>query len=147
MKSETWTAGAQTVATPVSKKIGIVGARSRNTSYDLIIVFETFIEVYNEGDVIVSGGAPKGGDRFAKLIADKKGIPIIEYLPDTKKYKSFVASAFARNTLIANDSDILIACVSEPRSNGTQDTIRKFLKKNALKTENEAIEKGILIIV
>ena len=40
---------------------------------------------------------------------------------------------YARNTLIARDADELIAVVAEDRKGGTEDTIKKFLKKT---TEN-----------
>lgn len=35
---------------------------------------------------------------------------------------------YARNTLIAQDSDKLIACVAPDRKGGTEDTIKKFVK-------------------
>ncbi len=39
------------------------------------------------------------------------------------------AAGFIRNTDIAENSDILIACVSKDRTGGTEDTIKKFLKE------------------
>ena len=38
---------------------------------------------------------------------------------------------YARNTLIARDADDLIAVVAEDRKGGTEDTIKKFLKKSS----------------
>ena len=37
---------------------------------------------------------------------------------------------YARNTLIAQDSDVLIACVAADRKGGTEDTICKWKKLN-----------------
>lgn len=113
------------------KKIGIVGTRRRNTTSDLKKVNDAFLIEFLEGDVIVSGGCPKGGDRFAEIIADMYKVPITIYKPDWKKNGR--GAGFVRNTDIAKDSDILIACVypdpyTEPRQGGTEDTIRKFKK-------------------
>jgi hypothetical protein len=52
-------------------KIGIVGSRRRDTEQDYKIVLNKFEELYREGDIIISGGCPKGGDRFAEKIAEK----------------------------------------------------------------------------
>jgi len=38
-------------------------------------------------------------------------------------------AGIARNTLIANNCDILIACVSPDRTGGTEDTIKKTKNK------------------
>jgi hypothetical protein len=106
-------------------KIGIVGSRRRNTKEDYIKVLEKFTERFIEGDSIVSGGCPKGGDRFAEVIAKEYNIPIKIYSADWKLGKH---AGFLRNTDIAKKSDILIACVSEDRKGGTEDTIKKFIK-------------------
>jgi len=45
-------------------------------------------------------------------------------------------AGFKRNTTIAQESDILIACRSLDMTGGTEDTIRKFKK---LKPDNEII--------
>ena len=52
------------------KYIGIVGSRRRNSPEDFLVVQEAFCQIYEEGDVIVSGGCPKGGDSFAITLAD-----------------------------------------------------------------------------
>jgi hypothetical protein len=110
----------------MSKKIGIVGTRRRDTNVDLKKVNDAFLIEFLEGDEIVSGGCPKGGDRFAELIADAYNVPITIYKPDWKKNGQ--GAGFVRNTDIAKDSDILIACVAEDRRGGTEDTIKKFKK-------------------
>lgn len=107
------------------KTIGIVGSRRRNSALDLLRVSNIFRAIYRQGDRIVSGGCPKGGDRFAELLAKDFGVPIKIHRADWKigKYAGFL-----RNTLIAKDADILIACVANDRKGGTEDTIKKFKK-------------------
>ena len=108
------------------KKIGIIGSRRRDTGLDYRAVQKTLYEIYEDGDWLVSGGCPKGGDRFAEVMAKKYGMAILIFYPNWKKYSK--AAGFVRNTFIAENSDILIACVAEDRTGGTEDTIKKFLK-------------------
>lgn len=117
------------------KKIGIIGTRKRNIITDYHIIKDAFFEIYEEGDWIVSGHCPKGGDAFAEKIAYDHGIPILLFPPKKRIREEF----FARNTLIANESDIIIACLINPHesleqvlkrtSGGSEDTIKKFLSK------------------
>jgi hypothetical protein len=107
-------------------KIGIVGSRKRNNIADYTLVRLKFFEIYKEGDIIISGGCYAGGDAFAEQLAKNYGIPIRIYPANwTKLGKS---AGFQRNTIVAQESDILIACVAEDRKGGTEDTIKKFLK-------------------
>ena len=108
------------------KKIGIVGSRSRDSEKDFKICEVKFREIYEEGDEIVSGGCPRGGDRFAERLAKKRGIPIKIYFPDWSLGKN---AGFIRNTFIAQDADELISVVAEDRTGGTEDTISKFLSR------------------
>ena len=109
------------------KKIGIVGTRRRDSSEAFTKIKEAFFTIYKEGDIIISGGCQKGGDRFAEKIAKDNGIPITIYFPNWGKYGR--GAGLVRNSDIANASDFLIACVSKDRTGGTEDTIKKFLKK------------------
>lgn len=109
------------------KKIGIIGTRRRNSSEAFKKIKEVFFEVYEDGDYLVSGGCPKGGDRCAEQMAKEYGIPIIIYFPNWKKHGR--GAGLVRNGDIAYNSDVLIACVSKDRTGGTEDTIKKFLKK------------------
>ena len=85
-----------------------------------------FLELYEEGDKIVSGGCPKGGDRFAEMIADLRDIPIKIHKAEWDKYGK--AAGFKRNTYIAEDADVIIAVVAADRTGGTEDTLRKAEK-------------------
>jgi len=113
------------------KKIGIVGARCRNSKEDFKLCEDIFLSVYEPGDKIVSGGCPSGGDRFAEVLAKKHQVPITIYYAQWDKIGK--GAGFARNTTIANNSDILIAVVAPDRKGGTEDTIKKFNRKTLLK--------------
>ena len=106
------------------KKIGIIGTRRRDNPEAYKKVEEVFLNHYENGDWIVSGGCSKGGDRFAQVIAKKFGVPILIFFPDWAKYKN--GAGLVRNLDIAKNSSILIACVSRDRTGGTEDTIKKF---------------------
>jgi len=110
--------------------IGIIGTRRRNTINDKSLIEKELIKLINEfgkdNITICSGGCEKGGDKFGEELGLSYNLPMIIYKPDWKKYGKI--AGFLRNTLIASDSDILIACVSEDRTGGTEDTIKKFNK-------------------
>ena len=122
----------------MNKTIGIVGSRRRNSNKDFQMVFDKFFDLYEINDKICSGGCPKGADAFAEIIANTQGISIIIHYPDKSKLDSILMKKnpraayaiinYARNTLIAKDSDVLIACVADDRKGGTEDTIKKFVK-------------------
>src|SRR3990167_4544343 len=108
----------------MKKTIGIVGSRRRNSQADFKLVQEKFLQLYLNGDMIVSGGCPQGADMFAETIAKMYQVPItIHYAQWNLLGKS---AGFARNGDIARNADVLIACVAEDRTGGTEDTIRKF---------------------
>ena len=74
------------------KTIGIIGTRRRDTVNDFVLVEFAFFKIYEPGDRICSGLCPKGGDRFADNIPEKKvcdnlGIKIIDGLGE-KIYNS-----------------------------------------------------------
>ena len=115
------------------KIIGIIGSRKRDKFKDYKFILEEFFKIYEVGDWICSGGAPRGGDKFAETIARKNGIPILIFYPNWDKYKDPEgqkknSAGFMRNTDIAKNSDILIAVVTDGRIGGTEDTITKFSK-------------------
>lgn len=116
----------------ISKTIGIIGSRRRDSHIDFMMVEFAFLEVYREGDTICSGLCPKGGDRFAVILSEQFKTKTLWFPADWKKYGK--GAGFVRNSDIAANSDILIACVAEDRTGGTEDTIKKYLKlgKNQL---------------
>lgn len=108
----------------MAKVIGIVGSRSRDSALDYRKVFDIFNRVFKEGDSIVSGGCPMGADRFAVNIAKTMGVSITIHFPNWPQFGK--RAGFIRNTKIADQADVLIACVSSDRKGGTEDTIKKF---------------------
>ena len=112
------------------KRIIIIGSRRRNTNEDFLIVEKHFLSIYEKGDLLVSGGCPTGGDKFAEILSAIYNIWIVIWYPKWKMDNGFFRrwAGFERNTIIANNGDILIACVASNRTGGTEDTIKKFKK-------------------
>lgn len=103
-------------------KYGIVGSRQRK---DKKRVFE-FVQSLNDEDIVVSGGC-EGVDTWAENAARERGIKTIVHHPkqSTGGNKFDAMNAYkARNRLIAEDCDILVAFVSPERKGGTELTIR-----------------------
>ena len=107
-------------------KIGIVGSRRRVTTNDRAMVIHAFDCISDSNPIIISGGCDKGADYWAETLARIRGIPITIYHAHWSKFGK--AAGVIRNDFIAKDSDILIACVANDRTGGTEDTIRKFTK-------------------
>lgn len=104
------------------KCIGIVGSRRRDSQKDFQAVKKAFLEIYEEGDSLVSGGCEKGGDRFAEVLAKHFGLSLTIHYP---KWDNGLDAGFVRNTLIAEQCTVLIACVASDRTGGTEDTVKK----------------------
>lgn len=122
------------------KTIGIIGSRRRDSQGDFKQCEKKFLEIYEDGDQIVSGGCSKGGDRFAEILAKKYQVPIKIYYARWDKLGK--GAGFARNTDIARDSEVLIAVVADDRTGGAEDTIKKAEKMHKtiiLLTSNEDI--------
>lgn len=121
------------------KKIAIIGTRRRDKGSDQKAIEKQFFEIYEEGDWIISGGCPKGGDRFAEIIAKQNGIPILIFYPNYKKFGRYNAPK-ERNTDVAKIATDVIACVMNPedgfskiierQKGGTEDTIKKWVAIN-----------------
>lgn len=95
-------------------------------------MFKKYAEEYDI--TLVSGGCKKGADDFAKLYATTFNIEIKEHLPKVSgeySKKDYAIACHARNKLIAEDCNILIALVKPERKGGTENTIKhaKKLKK------------------
>jgi len=111
------------------KKIIIIGSRRRDSHRDFLKVEKAFLKIYKKGDMIVSGGCPKGGDRFAEILIKKYSTSKKIFKAKWKKDGKYNRYAgFERNTLIAEFGTEVIACVASDRTGGTEDTIRKFKK-------------------
>lgn len=107
----------------MGKVIGIVGSRRRTMPRDREALYKAFDEVYEEGDRIVSGGCPRGADKWAETLAAERGLTITIHNAKWDRYN--MEAGFVRNTKIAEDIDILLAVVAEDRRGGTEDTVRK----------------------
>lgn len=131
------------------KKIGIIGSRRRNSKSDFDLLKKMFYSIYEDGDIIVSGHCPKGGDAMAEIFAEELNLTeengkLILHRP--KWYKDGIfdkAAGFVRNTFIAEDSDVIIAVVAPDRTGGTEDTIQKAIKlgKQILLVDQPSIEE------
>lgn len=112
--------------------LGIVGSRRRNSQADKEILKDRILDL--RPTTIVSGGCPKGADKFAEEIAAELGIEILIFRPKgiTKRtpYFKIVRAMYERNSMIAHVSDHLIALVAKDRKGGTENTIGYFLGCN-----------------
>lgn len=130
------------------KKIIIIGSRRRDTEDDYKAVYNVFRKVYNDGDILVSGGCPKGGDRFCEVIAKRMGCTeengkLIIHRPNkppkgSPRYK-WAEEYYKRNTLVAQETEensVVIACVAPDRTGGTEDTLKKVERHNKINLNN-----------
>lgn len=107
-------------------KYGLVGSRFRPCREDV----EAFVAALPEGSIVISGGA-KGVDRWAETAARKRGLTVVSHRPKFDPGMSshqYVGELMARNTLIAQEADRIVAWPQEPVDpgrGGTWDTIRK----------------------
>jgi len=130
----------------MGKKIIIIGSRRRDSEEDFRLVFDTFKEYYKDGDQIISGGCPKGGDHFAEIIASRMGLTeenggLVIHRPIKPNGPTWVyAKAFyERNTVVAQETDedsVVLACVAVDRTGGTEDTIRKIKRHGKMNLQN-----------
>jgi predicted Rossmann fold nucleotide-binding protein DprA/Smf involved in DNA uptake len=79
-------------------------------------------------DTIVVSGGCRGVDSWAAEAAHARGLKVETYppeLPDKGSPKwAFVKAYHARNKMIAENCDRLVAFVSEDRTGGTENTIK-----------------------
>ncbi len=114
-------------------RVGVVGSRRRNEQVDYDTckaAIEQIMEEHPDEDIIlVSGGCKQGADSFVwKLCSELDLQRPVEHHPQYEKgspYYIVVKALKARNTLIAQDCDILVALPAADRTGGTEDTITK----------------------
>ena len=131
------------------KFVGIIGYKKRDGDEDTVKLLEALLaHDLIDNAQFVSGGCPSGGDRMAEQIAKECDIPITIHYPDKDDITSrwdAISRYMDRNTLISNDSDVLVAVIDKKYEGsddadtlqnimnstrgGTNDTIRKFSKK------------------
>lgn len=111
----------------MSRCIGVVGSRRRASSGDYRLLHHHFFQTWEEGDTVVSGGCPTGGDQFAEQICRSAGLTLTIHYPNWNGPDGKRAG-FVRNTRIAEQCDILLALVAGDRTGGTEDTICKCKK-------------------
>lgn len=111
-------------------KLGIVGSRRRNSPEDKAIIKGRILALHPT--LIISGGCPQGADKFAEELAKELSIPIRIFCPEKIPAGSprwaYAKVNYARNKLIAQNSDRLIALVASDRKGGTENTIGYFKK-------------------
>ena len=101
--------------------VGVVGSRDFTDTPALAATLATLAE--DNGWVwekVVSGGAA-GADTCAEEWAQEQGLPLTVH---AARAPGAAAQLLARNTLIADDADVVVAFVA-PSSSGTWDTVRK----------------------
>jgi len=104
-------------------RIGIVGSR-RRTDRDAV---EACIAELAPDTVVVTGGA-RGPDRWAEQAARARGFGVVVHEPDLGEARARWQATrryHARNQVIIDDSDRIIAFVAPDRTGGTEDTIRR----------------------
>jgi predicted Rossmann fold nucleotide-binding protein DprA/Smf involved in DNA uptake len=104
-------------------RVGVIGSRKFQPSASV----KSFIGTLSQPSVIVSGGCA-GPDLWAEEAARAVGLEVMIFLPTLPPKGSprhqFTDAFYARNRLIAENSDILHAFVSPDRKGGTEYTIK-----------------------
>lgn len=112
-------------------KIAIIGSRKFPKYLYDIFANKIALAYYHDVELIISGGALKGADQFAKYFANTQNIQLLEYKANWDKYGK--VAGLIRNTTIVEEADMIIA-IWDGESKGTLDVIRKArkMKKDTL---------------
>jgi len=110
-------------------KIAVVGSRRRNTSEDRLQVYAILHaqhELWGSNLVVVSGGCPKGADKFAADWAKANSVPLVEFPAVITGNAPYLHAAayYARNAVVASFCDRMYAQVAADRKGGTEDACR-----------------------
>lgn len=108
----------------VCLRVGVVGSRRFSCRASV----SALVSALPSGSVVVSGGC-RGVDSWAVASARARGLAVREFLPDLAgasglSYHQICERYYARNRLIAESCDVLVAFVSSDRRGGTENTIR-----------------------
>ena len=87
-------------------RIGIVGSRKFKNKLLVKDVIDAFLMICKD-TTLISGGCKNSPDEWAEMLAKEYDIPIKVFLPKYPETKYY----FARNKLIAENSDFLIAFI------------------------------------
>ncbi|MBJ3775864.1 hypothetical protein [Acuticoccus mangrovi] len=112
-------------------RIGIVGSRSRSGPEEADVIAR-ILDYLPAGAVVVSGGAV-GVDALADRLARAAGFAVDVIRPDYAGVSGRIAAAnacFARNQILAESVDILVAFPASDRRGGTENTIRHAKRAN-----------------
>lgn len=107
-------------------KVGIVGSRRWKNRK----MVETLVNELPDDTVIISGGC-RGVDTWAADAAHRRGLEVIEFLPDLPKEGprwKYTQAYHARNKQIAASADVVYAFVAPDRKGGTESTIKHARK-------------------
>jgi predicted Rossmann-fold nucleotide-binding protein len=103
--------------------IGIVGSRRWKNKEAI----ENLVNTLPADTTVVSGGA-HGVDTWATEAARKRGLKVVEFLPESQPNGSpkweYTKAYYARNRQIAEYSHIVYAFVAPDRKGGTENTIK-----------------------
>lgn len=98
------------------KVLAVVGSRD----FSDMKLFNSFLKSQIDTTATIVSGGAKGADSMARDFAIQNKIPLIEFLPDWKKYKK--AAGMIRNEDIINNADKVIA-FHKNHSRGTANSI------------------------
>jgi len=121
-------------------RVGIVGSRRfRNTK-----AVKDLVANLPEDAIVISGGC-RGPDTWAVEAAKERGLRVIEHLPKYPMAGSahweYTNAYYARNLLIAQDSEVLHAFVAPDRKGGTENTIKHAEKLSIPIVIHELVRK------
>ena len=109
----------------MSLTIAVAGGRDFK---DYKLLKRTLDEIYNKMKIkcIITGGV-RGADKLAAKYSLEKGIPLIEKIPDWKKYGK--NAGLIRNGDIIRDVDRVV-CFWDGKSKGTKNVIDRCQRKD-----------------
>ena len=107
-------------------RIGIVGSRRRTDRGTV----EACITELTPDTVVVTGGA-RGPDHWAEQAARARGLGVVVHDPDLREVRARWQATrryYARNQVIVDGSDRIIAFVAPERTGCSEDTIRRAVR-------------------